>query len=45
MNNYPHCFPTNRQIAEKVKELFKIDFDESKITPDKVVWGMTDWDE
>jgi len=44
MNNFPHCFPTNKQLAESAKNLLKIDgIPSEKFTNEKVEWGMTSW--
>jgi len=43
MNNFPHCFPTNQQLVEKVKEVLNIEVPEKYNDSEKTMWGMSNW--
>jgi len=45
MNNYPHCWPTNLQIVQKIREILKqpellSPYDQSEPT----LWGVSHWE-
>jgi len=45
MNNYPHCFPSNAQLAHKLVEVLGLNSEvlDNYDPTDKTLWGISGW--